>query len=138
MEFRLSIIKDGQDLCRWRSSQDEHERDEVIRHIFLIPCSMPIPCTSHLPSWTIYLDDIRLRFSLRYQYIYYIFLIWDQESFLEGLPKFWYKNFWHNWDSKETTHKNSKAGDDDDLIWLVWKNEIVWWQRQNECVRLEL
>ena len=42
--------------------RDEHEKDEVIRHIFLVLCSMPIPWTSHLPSWMTYLDDIRLDF----------------------------------------------------------------------------
>ena len=39
--------------------RDEHEKDEVIRHIFLVPCSMPVPWTSHLPSFSS-LDDIRL------------------------------------------------------------------------------
>ena len=62
MEFRLSITKGGQYSCRSGSSQDEHGKDEVIRHIFLILCSMPIPWISHLPSWTTYLDDIRLNF----------------------------------------------------------------------------
>ena len=48
-------------------SRDEHKKDEVIRHIYLIPCSMPVPWTSHLPSfssWTTYLDDIRLEIFL--------------------------------------------------------------------------
>ena len=37
--------------------RDEHEKDEVIRHIFLVPCSMPVPWTSHLPSFSS-LDDL--------------------------------------------------------------------------------
>ena len=48
-------------------SRDEHKKDEVIRHIYLVPFSMPVPWTSHLPSfssWTTYLDDIRLHIFL--------------------------------------------------------------------------
>ena len=37
--------------------RDEHEKDEVIRYIFLISCSMPIPWPSHLPSFSS-LDDL--------------------------------------------------------------------------------
>ena len=62
MEFRPLITKGGRDSCRWGSSQDEHKKDEVTRHIFLVLCSMPIPWISHLPSWTMYLDEIRLEF----------------------------------------------------------------------------
>ena len=75
MEFRLSITKGGRDSVRRSSSQNEHGKDEVIRHIFLILCSMPIPWISHLPSWTTYLDDIRLDFPYAIIYIYiYIYL----------------------------------------------------------------
>ena len=62
MEFCLSITKGGRDSCRQGSSQEEHEKDEVIRQIFLVLCSMLIPWISHLSSWTTYLDDIRLNF----------------------------------------------------------------------------
>ena len=37
--------------------RDEHEKDEVIRYIFLVSCSMPIPWPSHLPSFSS-LDDL--------------------------------------------------------------------------------
>ena len=37
--------------------RDEHEKDEVIRYIFLVLCSMPIPWPSHLPSFSS-LDDL--------------------------------------------------------------------------------
>ena len=62
MEFRLSITKGGRDSVRRGSSQDGHGKDEVIRLVSLALYSMPIPWISHLPSWTIYLDDIRLDF----------------------------------------------------------------------------
>ena len=71
MEFRLSITKGGRDSCRWGSSQDEHEKDEIIRHIFLVLCSMPILWTSHLSSWTTYLDDIRLDFPYAISFFYW-------------------------------------------------------------------
>ena len=60
-------------------SRDEHKKDEVIRHIYLVPSSMPVPWTSHLPSfssWTTYLDDIRLEIFLMlsiFIYLSYVF-----------------------------------------------------------------
>ena len=38
-------------------SRDEHKKDEDIRHIYLVPSSMPVPWTSHLPSFSS-LDDL--------------------------------------------------------------------------------
>ena len=60
-------------------SRDEHKKDEVIRHIYLVPSSMPVPWTSHLPSfssWTTYLDNIRLEIFLMlsiFIYLSYVF-----------------------------------------------------------------
>ena len=52
-----SITSDGRDSVQRSFSQDEHRKDKVIKLIFLVLYSMPIPWISHLPSWTTYLDD---------------------------------------------------------------------------------
>ena len=69
VEFRLSITQGLRDSVKRSSSQDEHGKDEVIRLVSLILYSMPIPQISHLPSWTIYLDDIRLDFPYAIRYV---------------------------------------------------------------------
>ena len=43
MESRLLIIKDGRHSYRDVQSRDEHEEDEVMGHIYLVPCSIPVP-----------------------------------------------------------------------------------------------
>ena len=43
MESRLLIIKKGRHSYRDVQSRDEHEEDDVMGHIYLVLCSIPVP-----------------------------------------------------------------------------------------------